>query len=158
MTTATIPLDGGCACGAVRYRLTTPPMIVHCCHCRDCQRQRGSAFAVNAIIEADRIERLAGEPMRRTLPTGSGRPLDDYVCVKCGTSVWADYGRREVMLFVRVGTLDSPESLPPDIHIFTRSKQPWVTLPAGARAYEVYYDMAREWTPESWARRLALGV
>jgi len=133
-------------------------MIVHCCHCTMCQRQRGGPFAVNALIEADRVELLQGELARHTLPTESGRPLDDYVCAACGTSVWCDYGRREVLLFVRVGTLDVPAALPPDVHIFTRSKLPWVALPAGARAFEVYYDMAREWTPESWARRLALGV
>jgi hypothetical protein len=158
MTSATYPLEGGCACGAVRYRLRTAPMITHCCHCTACQRQRGSAFAVNALIEADRVERLRGEPVRRALPTESGRPLDDYACDACGTSVWCDYGRRSVMLFVRVGTLDDPGALAPDIHIFTRSKQPWVVLPAGARAFAVYYDMAAEWPAESLARRRALGV
>ncbi len=158
MTERNYPLEGGCACGAVRYRLTGAPMIVHCCHCRDCQRQRGSAFAVNALIEAGRVERLAGEAVRRSLPTRSGRPLDDWVCAGCGVSVWCDYGRREVMLFVRVGTLDDPDALPLDLHIFTRSKQPWVGLPAGARAFEAYYDMAREWPAASLERRRALGV
>jgi hypothetical protein len=132
-TPANHPLEGGCACGAVRYRLTAPPMIVHCCHCRDCQRQRGSAFAVNAVMEADRVERLAGGPMRNTLPTGSGRPLDDYVCRDCGTSVWADYGRRRVMLFVRVGTLVAPGCMLHDLHIFTPSGQRWA-LDGGARS------------------------
>jgi len=158
MTSLTFPLEGGCSCGAVRYRLTTAPMIVHCCHCRMCQRQRGSAFAVNALIEADRVEVLAATPARRSLPTESGRPLDDYVCADCGVSVWSDYGRREVMLFVRTGTLDDPDALAPDIHIFTRSKQPWVVLAPDARAYDIYYDMAKEWAPESWAWRQALGV
>jgi hypothetical protein len=150
------PLEGGCSCGAVRYRLSTAPMITHCCHCRMCQRQRGSAFAVNALIEADRVALLAGAPVRRSLPTESGAPLDDYVCADCGVSVWSDYGRRAVMLFVRTGTLDDPGALPPDIHIFTRSKPAWVVLPPDARAFEIYYDMAEEWPAESLARREAL--
>jgi hypothetical protein len=152
----TYPLDGGCSCGAVRYRLLTAPMITHCCHCTMCQRQRGSAFAVNAVIEADRVELLAGEPARRTPPTESGRPLDDFYCAGCGDSLWSDYGRREVMLFVRTGTLDDPGALPPDIHIFTRSKQAWVTLAGDARAFEIYYDTSEEWPAESLARREAL--
>ena len=156
MTSPALPLEGGCTCGAVRYRLTAAPMIVHCCHCRACQRQRGSAFAVNALIEANRVDHFAGELLGRTLPTKSGRPLDDYSCPVCGVSVWCDYGRRGVMLFVRTCTLDDPDALPPDLHIFTRSKQPWVVLPPDARAFKVYYDMAREWTPESLARREAL--
>ena len=152
----TYSLDGGCSCGAVRYRLRSAPMITHCCHCRMCQRQSGTAFAVNALIEADRVELTAGAPVRRSLPTESGRPLDDYVCADCGVSVWCDYGRREVMLFVRTGTLDDPDALPPDLHIFTRSKPAWVALPGDARTFEVYYDMAKEWPAGSLARRRAL--
>lgn len=130
----TEPLEGGCTCGSVRYRLASGPMIVHCCHCRDCQRKSGSAFAINALIEADRVELLKGRPEPRPQPTASGRPLDDYACAQCGTSVWSDYGRREVLLFVRIGTLDDPDALSPDVHIFVRSKQPWVVLPDDARA------------------------
>ena len=149
-------LEGGCACGAVRYRLTTAPLFVHCCHCRDCQRQTGSAFVLNAIIETDRIKLLKGTPKRVTLPTDSGRPHDVYRCAKCQTALWSDYGRRLVMSFLRVGTLDDASMLPPDVHIFTRSKLPWVGLPKNARAYKIYYNMEKEWPPESWARRNAL--
>ena len=146
-------LEGGCACGAVRYRLTSPPMIVHCCHCRDCQRQTGGAFAVNALIETDRIEMLSGEPVAISMPTDSGRPHDVYRCPGCATALWSDYGRRPVLRFVRAMTLDDPDALPPDVHIFTRSKLPWVGLPPEVPAFEVYYDMARLWPPESLARR-----
>jgi hypothetical protein len=149
-------LEGGCACGTVRYRLTTGPMFVHCCHCRDCQRQTGSAFVLNAIIETDRIKLVKGTPKPVTLPTDSGRPHDVYRCAKCQTALWSDYGRRLVMSFLRVGTLDDASMLPPDVHIFTRSKLPWVGLPKGARAYKVYYNMEKEWPPESWARRKAI--
>jgi hypothetical protein len=131
-------------------------MFVHCCHCRDCQRQTGSAFVINALIEADRIELLRGVPESVTLPTSSGRPHDVYRCPVCRTALWSDYGRRRVLLFVRVGTLDDPAALPPDVHIFTRSKLPWVRLPEAVPAVPAYYDMAALWPAESLARRRAI--
>ena len=151
----TSSLEGRCASGAVRYRLTSAPMFVHCCHCLDCQRQTGSAFVLNAIIEADRIVLVAGEPKPVTVPTDSGRPHDIHRCPACQTAMWSDYGRRPNYRFVRIGTLDDPTALAPDVHIFTRSKQPWVNLPEGARAFEVFYELEREWPAESLARRRA---
>lgn len=153
---AAYPLEGGCFCGFVRYRLETPPMFVNCCHCTDCQKQVGSAFAINALIERDRVTLLRGEPEAIEMKTDSGRPHDIYRCPKCKSAVWSDYGRRRVLAFVRVATLDTPSVLPPDVHIFTRSKLDWVVLPDGARAFEEYYDMEKEWPPESLARREAL--
>lgn len=149
-------LDGGCACGAVRYRLTSEPMFVHCCHCRDCQRQTGSAFVLNALIETERVALLAGTPEPVAVPTDSGRPHDIHRCPKCQTAVWSDYGRRGVLRFVRVGTLDDPSALPPDVHIYTRSKLPWVALPAGVPAFEAYYKMSELWPAASLARRRAI--
>ncbi|MDE2133418.1 MAG: GFA family protein [Alphaproteobacteria bacterium] len=149
-------LDGRCACGAVRYRLTGAPMFVHCCHCLDCQRQTGSAFVLNAIIETDRIELICGEPKPVRVPTDSGRPHDVYRCPRCQTAMWSDYGGRPALRFVRVGTLDRPAALKPDVHIFTRSKQPWVGLPAGVPAFEVYYDMQKLWPADSLKRREAV--
>jgi hypothetical protein len=148
-------LEGRCACGAVRYRLASLPMFVHCCHCLDCQRQTGSAFVLNAIIEADRIELLAGAPVPVTVPTDSGRPHEIYRCPTCQTAMWSDYGRRPNYRFVRIGTLDQPASLAPDVHIFVRSKQPWITLPPDARAFDVFYELEQEWPAESLARRRA---
>ncbi len=149
-------LDGGCACGAMRYRLTDRPMITHCCHCRDCQRQTGSAFVINALIETDRIEVLSGDLVVAGMPTDSGRPHELYRCAACGTTVWSDYGGRPYLRFVRVGTLDDPEAVPPDVHIFTRSKLPWVGLPEAAHAWEVFYPtMETEWSPQALARREA---
>ena len=147
------PLEGGCGCRAVRYRLTAAPLFIHCCHCRDCQRQTGSAFVLNALIELDRIDLVSGELVAREMPTDSGRPHDVYRCASCGTALWSDYGRRGYLKFVRVGTLDTPDALTPDVHIFTRSKLPWVQLPAGARAFEEFYDIGKEWPLESRARR-----
>jgi hypothetical protein len=148
--------EGGCACGAVRYRLNSRPMFVNCCHCRDCQRQTGSTFVINAIIETDRIEMLSGPPEPVRVPTDSGRPHDIYRCPQCRTALWSDYGGRPNLRFVRVGTLDEPTGLPPDAHIFTRSKLPWVGLPADAPAFEVYYELEKLWPTESLARRRAI--
>jgi hypothetical protein len=149
-------LEGGCACGAVRYRLTAAPMFVHCCHCRDCQRQTGSAFVLNALIETDRIAMLAGAPVPVRVPTDSGAPHDIYRCPACQTALWSDYGGRPALRFVRVGTLDEPAAVTPDVHIYTRSKLPWIALPTGAPAFEEYYDMQAVWPAASLARRRAI--
>jgi hypothetical protein len=150
-------LNGGCACGAVRYGLTGAPMFVHCCHCRDCQRQTGSAFVINALIETDRIRLQQGTPEAVPVPTDSGRRHDVYRCPTCRTALWSDYGGRPALRFVRVGTFDAPEALPPDVHIYTRSMLPWVRLADDARRFEVYYDLESEWPADSLARRRAIG-
>jgi hypothetical protein len=149
-------LEGGCACGAVRYRLGSAPMFVHCCHCRDCQRQTGSAFVINALVETDRIALLSGDPQAVAVPTDSGRPHIIYRCRACQIALWSDYGGRPALRFVRVGTLDDPSALRPDVHIFTRSKLPWVELPKSVPAFEVYYDAKTLWPPASLERRRAL--
>jgi hypothetical protein len=129
-------LTGGCACGVVRYRLLDAPMFVHCCHCLDCQRQTGSAFVINALIETARLEILKTPPVRHEMPTESGRPHGIYRCQACGTAVWSEYGGLATVRFVRVGTLDDPRAVAPDVHIYTRSKQPWVARPEGVPALE----------------------
>ena len=145
--------EGGCSCGAVRFRLTSPPMFVHCCHCLDFQRQTGSAFVINALIETARIKLLSGAPEPVSMPTDSGRPHDIYRCPHCRVAVWSDYGRRPYLRFVRVGTLDDPSAIAPDVHIYTRSKVPWVAQPANVPAFAEYYDMKTLWPPEALARR-----
>lgn len=149
-------LNGSCCCKAVRFRLAAAPMFVHCCHCTDCQRHTGSAFVINALIETSRIELLAGAPEPVSMPTESGRPHDIYRCPACKVAVWSDYGRRPLLRFVRVGTLDQPHPVVPDVHIYTRSKVPWVRLPEGARAFSAFYEIDQEWPPESLARRKAI--
>ena len=146
-------LEGGCACGAVRYRMTARPMIVHCCHCASCQTETGTAFVLNALVEADRVELLSGEPERVLTPSESGKGQSIWRCPTCRVALWSNYaGAGEAIRFVRVGTLDRPAECPPDIHIYTRSKLPWVALPEGARAVEGFYDPAEVWTAESRAR------
>jgi hypothetical protein len=147
---------GRCACGAVRYRLLSPPLFVHCCHCLDCQRQTGSAFVLNALIEADRVALLSGAPVAITVPTDSGLPHDIYRCPTCQVALWSTYGGRRQLRFVRVGTLDDPAALKPDVHIYTRSKQPWVVLPENVPAFPAYYDSKTLWPAESLSRRAAL--
>ena len=127
-------LEGGCACAAVRYRLAAAPMFVHCCHCRDCQRQTGSAFVLNALIEADRAALISGNPEPVAVPTPSRKPHEIYRCPSCRVAVWSTYGGVQKLRFVRIGTLDNPAALKPDVHIYVRSKLPWVTLPDGVPA------------------------
>jgi hypothetical protein len=149
-------MEGGCACGLVRYRLESLPMFVHCCHCRDCQRQTGSAFAVNALIETDRITLLSGDPESVAVPTDSGRPHRIFRCPACRTAVWSEYGGRSALRFVRVGTLDDSAALAPDVHIYVRSKLPWVRLPESIPAFEAYYDARQLWPAASLERRRAI--
>ena len=131
-------------------------MFVHCCHCHDCQRQTGSAFVLNALIEADLVAVLRGEVERSVMPTDSGRPHGVDRCAMCGTALWSEYGGLARLRFVRVGTLDDPSALRPDVHIYTRSKLPWVTLPEGVPAFDAYYDSKKLWPAESLERRKAV--
>jgi hypothetical protein len=149
-------LDGGCACSKLRYRMTAKPMFVHCCHCKDCQRQTGTGFVLNALIEADRVESLSGSPTPYAMPTDSGRPHNVFRCPDCGTAVWSEYGGVSGLRFVRVGTLDDPASLTPDVHIYTRSKLPWIALPEGVPAFTAYYRASELWPEESLKRRKAV--
>ena len=149
-------LQGGCACGAVRYRMSPDPMFVHCCHCRDCQRQAGSAFAINALMEADRVTLLSGVTAPSAMPTDSGRPHHIHRCTTCGTALWSEYGGRATIRFVRAATLDDPTALAPDVHIYVRSKLPWVSLPDGVPAFDAYYDSRTLWPAASLERRRAL--
>ena len=151
------PLDGGCDCGFIRYRMATRPLFVHCCHCRWCQRESGASFALNAMIEADRVIHLGGEPEIIDTPSNSGKGQKIARCPKCRIAVWSNYaGAGPVIRFVRVGTLDQPDHLPPEIHIFTASKQPWVVIAAGVPSGPEYYERESYWPPESLARRLAI--
>ncbi len=153
----TFSLDGGCTCREVRYRMTNRPLIVHCCHCRWCQRETGASFALNAVIEADRVVLLSGAPELVNTPSLSGKGQKIWRCPRCRVAVWSNYpGGGDAVRFVRVGTLDEPDRLPPDIHIFTASKQPWVVLPPGAKAVAEFYELDKVWPPESLARDRAL--
>jgi len=143
--------EGGCACGEVRYRLASDPLFVHCCHCLNCQRQTGSAFVINLLIEADRMELPAGEPVRVDVPRDDGSTQQVFRCPSCQVAVFSLYGRPHVR-FVRGGTLDDPTGIEPDVHIYTKSKVSWVTLPDSVPAFDVYYDVEALWPAPSLAR------
>lgn len=148
-----MPLEGGCACGAIRYKLTASPLIVHACHCRDCQRLTGSAFVTNVWIERKFVEARGAAPKSFRLAGGSGRHHDVFFCETCGTYLWSRYHIAPGdSLFVRAGTLDTPEAIRPDVHIFTRSQLPWLDLPAGVPAFRSIYKIDEVWSAESKER------
>ena len=147
-------MEGGCTCRQLRYRLSGSPLIVHACHCSWCLRETGTAFALNALYEADRVAHLAGEPDIVVTPSLSGKGQRIARCSSCRVSIWSNYPQAgPAVRFVRVGTLDEPDRLPPDIHIFTSSKQPWLTLPLGVKAVTEFYDLESMWSAESLERR-----
>lgn len=151
------PAEGGCDCRAVRYRMESAPLFVHCCHCRWCQRESGASFGLNAMIEADRVVELGQAPERVNTVSESGSGQLIARCPQCKIAVWSHYaGSGPLVTFVRVGTLDTPDLLPPDIHIFTASKQPWVVIPEGTPAVAQYYEREQYWPPDSLARRNVL--
>ena len=142
---STLNLEGGCTCGQLRYRLTRLPMVVHCCHCRWCQRETGTAFALNAMIETRCVSLLSGHTEQVDTPSHSGKGQKIVRCPDCSVAVWSHYaGAGDILSFVRVGTLDNPDALPPDFHIYTESKQPWVVLPPGTPSFERYYRRSEQ--------------
>lgn len=145
--------EGGCTCGAVRYRLLAAPMFVHCCHCRWCQRETGSAFALNAMIETDRVQLLQGNPVEVPVPSESGSGQRVMRCTQCQVALWSHYpGGGPAIAFVRVGTLDAPHGIAPDVHIYTASKQPWLVLDGQAPVFDGFYDPGQLWPAESRQR------
>jgi len=146
-----MPLEGGCSCGEVRYRLASEPLITHCCHCLNCQQQTGSAFVINLLIEASRLELLAVEPRPVDVPRDEGKTQRIYRCPTCGVAVFSEYGGPAIK-FVRGGTLDGGAQVEPDVHIYTRSKIPWVALPESVPAFEAFYELPAVWPPESLDR------
>jgi hypothetical protein len=147
--------EGGCACGEVRYQLTSEPLFTHCCHCLNCQRQTGSAFVVNVLIETDRVELLAGEPQPVDVPRGGSTKQRIFRCPTCQVAVFSRYTRAGIR-FVRGGTFDDPASVTPDVHIYTRSKLEWVVLPDAVPAFTAYYDVQKLWPAASLDRVAAL--
>jgi hypothetical protein len=147
-------MEGGCTCRQLRYRLHGQPLIVHACHCRWCQRETGTAFALNALYEADRVTHLAGEPDIVLTPSLSGKGQRIARCPSCRVGIWSNYPQAgPIVRFVRVGSLDEPDRIPPDIHIFTSSKQPWLTLPPDAKMVAEFYDLESTWSHQSLERR-----
>lgn len=150
-------MEGRCTCGQLRYRVEGAPLIVHACHCTWCQRETGTAHSLNALYEADRVVHTAGHPEIVNTPSASGRGQLIARCPTCKVAIWSNYAQAgPAVRFVRVGTLDTPGCCPPDIHIYTSTKLPWVVLPEGAKAVPEFYDVAAVWPAESRERVRAM--
>ncbi len=147
--------EGGCTCGHVRYGVRARPLIVHACHCTWCQRQTGGPHVINALYETELVELTRGEVENVTVPSPSGEGQTIARCPKCRVAVWSHYhigGLRESVKFLRVGTLDNPGLMPPDVHIFTSTKLPWYVIPEDHDAVEEFYDYDTTWSSDSKAR------
>jgi hypothetical protein len=145
-------IDGGCACGAVRYRLLKPPLFVHCCHCTRCQRESGTAYVAHGMIERANLE-WDGEVTAVRLPTDSKTRHEIVHCAACLTPLWGQHGRQpSVMVYLKVGTFDAPERCPPNAHIFVRSKLAWVAINPDIPQFARYYNAAKVWPQESLER------
>lgn len=155
MTDTFEPCEGGCTCGEIRYKVHAAPLIVHACHCRWCQRQTGGPHVINALYEAELIEVTDGEVENTTVPSPGGKGQIIARCPTCKVAVWSNYdfgGLRERVRFLRVGSLDNPDLMPPDVHIFTSTKMPWYVIPSDQLAVKEYYDTQTTWSKESMER------
>ncbi len=149
--------EGGCTCREVRYRMKRRPMFVNCCHCTWCQRETGTAFALNALIEATEVEVTKGKPELVVTPSDSGKGQVIARCPTCHVALWSNYGGiGDIVRFIRVGTLDDPTAFAPGCHIFTTTKLPWVVIPEGMPSVPEYYKAAELWPKESLERRAKL--
>ena len=145
--------EGKCACDAITYQLTDNPLFVHCCHCSWCQRETGSAFVLNALIEASAVRLTRGTPAIIATPSSSGRGQKISRCPVCQVALRSPFGGPGPKFpFVRVGTLLERARVPPDIHIYTSTKLPWVSLTPDIPAREGYYRREECWTPAALAR------
>lgn len=148
------PAEGGCSCKLVRYQMERSPLIVHACHCKDCQLECGTAFGLNAMIETSNLTILSDtKPASISIPAASGNDQRMQRCPKCQIVVYSHYGKSDVAAYVRVGTLDDPSVAPPDVHIYTRSKLPWLKLDGSIPERQVYYEREELWTKENLTRR-----
>ncbi|MFT5113002.1 MAG: hypothetical protein ACI8P9_002330 [Parasphingorhabdus sp.] len=146
-------LTGSCTCGDIKYKVNASPLFVHCCHCTWCQRESGAAFAVNALVETSNVEFLLGQPQRIEVATTSGKGQSILRCQKCQIAVSGHYGGLgDKVSFIRVGSLDQPNQVQPDIHIYTNAKQSWVTLPENVPATAGFYKFADIWPEDKLAR------
>lgn len=147
-------MDGRCTCGTLRYEVAGTPMVVHCYHCSWCQRETGSAFVIKAIWESERLRVTAGDPDYVLTPSASGKGQEIARCPACRVALWSHYpgaGRRAS--FVRVGAMDAPHACPPDVHIYTSTKQPWVTLPNQVPAFPEFYPSSEGVWPDAGRAR-----
>ena len=144
------PREGGCECGAIRFRLSAPPLFVHACHCHGCQRATGSAFILSMFVCVEDFQLSHGEPALTEVPGGSGEMRQSYHCMACGSLVFGTIRQRERVL--RPGCFDQTDWFMVGAHIWTESKQPWLTLPDNALAFPQSYARENVWPAEALAR------
>jgi hypothetical protein len=140
----TPPFEGGCQCGAIRYRCSRPPFVSYTCHCTACQKLTGSAFITCIQVPAEALEVLSGEPALRERPCDSGNRLTTAFCPTCSSALWAQNSARPRLRTIYVGTLDTPGAVRVNAHIWTKRRLPWVVLPDGHRVF----PEAGDWRPD----------
>jgi hypothetical protein len=149
-------MEGSCTCGAVTYKMTHSSIFTHCCHCTWCQRETGSAFALNAMIETENLQ-VSGAVEEVVIPSHSGKGQTIARCPTCKVALYSHYaGAGRLMAFVRVGTLNDLSTCPPDIHIYTSTKLAWLVLDPSVPILSEGYDRKAYWPQASLDRRLAL--
>ena len=128
--------SGGCQCGAIRYDILGAPELLLACHCTDCQRQSGSAFGMTLVVSEEDFQLTKGDVKTYSLKSAAGRPKLGAFCPNCGTRIYHKPEWRKGMVSVKPGTLDDTSGLKPTLHLWTSSKQPWITISEGVEAYE----------------------
>jgi hypothetical protein len=118
-------LSGGCACGAIRYECSVEPLASFNCHCRDCQRETGSAFASIIAVPRASVTLVQGRPKYFGLTADSGFTTSRAFCGECGSPLFGQPNRRPDMLTLRAGSLDDPSQFKPNQNIYTATAQPW---------------------------------
>tara|TARA_B100000579_G_scaffold278075_1_gene230015 strand:- start:122 stop:604 length:483 start_codon:yes stop_codon:yes gene_type:complete len=144
-------LKGGCICGQVKYYITEKPLFTQACHCKDCKVLTGSSYVVNSSVLENTLF-VEGEVSSTELKAGSGASCKTYFCNKCGAYVYADYDSAFKRLTLRTKTLNNPENFPPQVHIFTKDKDPWLNLSKDVTCFEEMYDPKKIWPEESLKR------
>lgn len=128
ITLPTFPVEGGCQCGAVRYRITARPLGVYKCHCRDCQRSSGAGYSMSMPTLREHFEHLSGEVAAFDKAANSGRVVRMLGCAICGTKLWNEPLSSSAIVVVKPGTLDDPRWAVPVGNIWTNSALPWVRI------------------------------
>lgn len=132
----TAPYTGRCLCGEIEYRLNEEPVTYYACHCTDCQKRSGSSFGLSMLVKRSSLEVTKGEPSLQVLKGPDGTPRRQRNCRSCGIRLWSEPAKYPELAVLRPGSLDDIKSFQPVAHIWTRSKLPWVQIPAGTPSYE----------------------
>jgi hypothetical protein len=155
-----LPLAGGCSCGAIRYEVTSFPLLLYTCNCTECQRTSGSAFALNMPVATSSFRITHGAPRGWRRASPSGADVTSWFCGECGARIYGERQSRPETMNVRAGTLDDTAWLTPVAHMFLRSAQGWVRPADGAECFDIgpsdFGPLAERWRalwPEFFGRK-----